>query len=792
MKKDFLLILVFFLAVTLIFFYPIFKGSIPFPGDLLVSLSPYSSQSYFGYAPGGVPNLAQGSDVIREAYPWKMFVIESLKNGQLPFWTSYNFSGNPLMANFQSAVFSPFNLILFLQPFYFAWSIFIFVSPFLAAFFNYLFLRELKLSKTASIFGGVVFAFCSYMVVWIEYGNITHTFLWLPLALLFAEKLQKQFNRKNLLFLILTLFASLLSGYVQGFFYVVLVVAVFFFSKSFILNKISFKKSFLFIVAIIAPIFLFLFQFLTTYNLLSNSSRGAYSVEQLQYLLNPWWYAVTVIIPNFFGHPAARNFWFDGTYIERVSYFGLLPFILALSAVQALKKHIDIKIFSMIFIATFLLAFDLIFTKYIYTLPIPMLTTSVPTRVLGIFQFCGSVLAAFGLEYFLQRKEKRSFIISLVIVGGIALFSFIFTFIAPKIFTTSDWVTHLDVSKRNSVIPIFLVGVFAFLFFMRRFFLRISAYAIIIVTLLELFYFFHKITPFSPKEFIYPQTPVVSYLQENAGINRFWGYGSAYISSNFQLVDKTYSPEGEDPLHIKAYTELLETSVNGKFPTILPRPDANVANGFGQEDLQRNVYRQKILNLTGVKYIINKDDGLSKEYRPDTVTFKEDKYKLIWQDAPWQIYENLQVVPRLFLTNDYVVINEKDEFLNTFYNKTFDEKKTIILSEKPLGDVSKFSKGSAEIIDYQNNKVSIRTIADAQALLFISDTYYPAWKAKIDGKETKILVADYAFRSVVVPEGEHVIEFYYDPYAFNIGLAYSGVFAVLLAIFLIKLKIKEK
>src|SRR5436305_68741 len=70
--------------ITSLFFYPIFKGNVPFPGDLLVGNSgPYNTQSYDGYAPGGVPHKAQGSDVLRQLYPWKYFVIESFKHGAL-------------------------------------------------------------------------------------------------------------------------------------------------------------------------------------------------------------------------------------------------------------------------------------------------------------------------------------------------------------------------------------------------------------------------------------------------------------------------------------------------------------------------------------------------------------------------------------------------------------------------------------------------------------------------------------------------------------------------------------
>lgn len=39
--------------------------------------------------------------------------------------------------------------------------------------------------------------------------------------------------------------------------------------------------------------------------------------------------------------------------------------------------------------------------------------------------------------------------------------------------------------------------------------------------------------------------------------------------------------------------------------------------------------------------------------------------------------------------------------------------------------------------------------------------HYPKWKVKVNGKEEKIYRADYAFRAVVVPQGESIVEFYY-------------------------------
>ena len=201
MRKTLFLPLFIFFCITTLFFYPILKGQVPFPGELLVGeYAPYNTNSYGGYAPGGVPNKAQGPDVIRELFPWKHFIITSLQIGYLPFWNPYNFSGNPLLANFQSAVFYPLNLIFLLLPFTIAWSIFIFLSPLLSGIFLYIFMREIKVTKLASIFSAIAFSFSGYMTVWMEYGNIGHTMLWLPLGLYAVEKYRKESKFSYLFF----------------------------------------------------------------------------------------------------------------------------------------------------------------------------------------------------------------------------------------------------------------------------------------------------------------------------------------------------------------------------------------------------------------------------------------------------------------------------------------------------------------------------------------------------------------------------------------------------------------
>src|SRR3989344_1546489 len=133
MRRKTILASLIFIIISLAFFYPLFRGKIPFPGDLLVGqYAPYNSYSFMGYAPGGYPNKGQDFDVLRLLYPWKEFSIESFKNGNAALWNPYSFSGTPHLASLQSGTFYPLNLVFALPSFVISWSLYILAQPVLA------------------------------------------------------------------------------------------------------------------------------------------------------------------------------------------------------------------------------------------------------------------------------------------------------------------------------------------------------------------------------------------------------------------------------------------------------------------------------------------------------------------------------------------------------------------------------------------------------------------------------------------------------------------------------------
>src|SRR6266498_1391278 len=70
-------------------------------------------------------------------------------------------------------------------------------------------------------------------------------------------------------------------------------------------------------------------------------------------------------------------------------------------------------------------------------------------------------------------------------------------------------------------------------------------------------------------------------------------------------------------------------------------------------------------------------------------------------------------------------------------------------------------------------EVRVATTSLTPALLVLSDTYYPGWRAFVDGGEQPLVRGDLLFRVVPVPAGQHQVIFRFEPTSIRLGLAIS-------------------
>ena len=84
-----------------------------------------------------------------------------------------------------------------------------------------------------------------------------------------------------------------------------------------------------------------------------------------------------------------------------------------------------------------------------------------------------------------------------------------------------------------------------------------------------------------------------------------------------------------------------------------------------------------------------------------------------------------------------------------------------------------------ERFDYREGVVRLRLSAGGPRLLVVGDNFHPHWRALVDGRAAPLLRANYVWKAVPVPAGEHVVELVYHSPPVARARAVSAACAVL-------------
>ena len=639
-----------------------------------------------------------------------------------------------MAANFQSAIFFPPNLIYLVLPFHIAWTILIVSQPILATVGMYLLLKKLfndsslthqRINALTIIFLSLMYGFSAWMSVWIEWNIHGFVYALLPWALLFI------FRRRTIL-TILTISVIIFAGHPQ----MALIGITALLIASVVWRKFKWMVGVLSIVMLITAV-----QWWPAMKYYQQASREQQSSEFVySKTLLPWSQISQLIAPNFLGNPATGNFRGAANFVETTAYsgiailgFALIGLISSKFPYSPLKTKFGLVILGLVI----LLALPTPVSLLLGRLNIPIFSTSVASRWLMLLPLSLTLLAASGIKH-----------ISLSCGAGSRSARRNFQFHLPAIFTFvligTLWATALlappelrSVAVRNLAIPSGISLLFIFYLVVqssskmlqlvhdRKLLVTFIFTLIVFSSIFELILFGWKTMPYTEERFIYPQTPVLEKLQElSRDGSRFAATDGSVLESNFATYYGLYDLSGYDALYPRRIGEFVWTASNNGIP-VKDFSRSTVVVPAKPSDSRNNLW-----NLAGVRWIINKDDMLA-EHPGQRFNDLSSDFKLIWEEGKWQIYENTKVYPRAFFTVEISPVKQ---------------------DRIPL-------IAPAEITSYQSNVVEITVDAPSDGYLVLTDTFYPGWKASIDGSIVEILPAFGAFRAVQVSKDSHTVRF---------------------------------
>lgn len=285
-------------------------------------------------------------------WPWHSLVKSSLLAGEWPLWNPLLGNGTPLLANLQSAVFYPPNLIYLILPIEHGLTLSVILHLALAGLFMYLYGRTIGLDSFAALISALAYLLSGYLVGRTQFVPMVNAAAWLPLLLLLGERLVVRRTWLDSLWLGFGLAVQLLAGHAQLWFYTLCLIAAYVFFRSWQQGRQGLenrsmtvrghiKNDFRVLVqagwrlglAIALALLLDAAQLLPTAEFTFQSPRGSGAERSFALTYSFWpWRFVTLLAPNFFGHPATANYWGYANYWEDHAYMGILPVLFALTA----------------------------------------------------------------------------------------------------------------------------------------------------------------------------------------------------------------------------------------------------------------------------------------------------------------------------------------------------------------------------------------------------------------------------------------------------------------------------
>lgn len=720
MKNRFFLLAL--IVSLLLYFSPIWKSHlIPFPGRLLVSFfSPWKEEVWPGY-PAGVPRKGiLGYDTVRMMGPWRRLVTDELLRGKLPTWNPHQFAGAPMLANGQTGVWFPLHWIYLLLPFPVSWTILVVLQPTIAAISMWLLLRTLGYRGFIAGIFSLMYAFSSWMSVWVEWNIHGFVYAFMPLGLYAV-------HQKKLLLGVGIASLIVFSGHPQ--------MALIGFSAMILYGLLSHRAVYM-VVVFASALVVTSVQWIPTVRYLQFANRERHSKEfSYEQRLVTWRELAQILAPNINGNPATENYSGEKDFVETSAYVGIATLWLAVVAIMNSRKIIyPFLLIAAVFILITPNPVSLAIGKF----HIPILSTSVPSRWLVLWPLACVLLAARGMECFLRKKADHIFVLAGTIVFLLALLWF---------WALSGSESMYLVARRNLVmstgISIFFVlnSIVAAGFLKRIRQLQNRQNFLLIIFLAsfsELLLFGWKTMPFTESNFIYPDVPILMKLKElSADFSRFANFEENVVDSNFATWYGVYDLSGYDALYPRRIGELVWAASNGGIvPSDFSRSTASVP-------IINSPERNRLLNLAGVRWVLYKDEFLSTRPGQNFLKFPPDRFRLVFEKNKLQIYENMEALPRAFFLSDFSWIGEGDEMIKRIYTN-------------PLPSIS-----VATLRRYDPTIVNIDVEAPEDGFLVLTDTLYPGWKALVDHRETKILSAFHAFRAVPVRKGRHQVKFTY-------------------------------
>lgn len=141
------------------------------------------------------------------------------------------------------------------------------------------------------------------------------------------------------------------------------------------------------------------------------------------------------------------------------------------------------------------------------------------------------------------------------------------------------------------------------------------------------------------------------------------------------------------------------------------------------------------------------------------------------------IYRSPGALPRFFLVPRVRRSPDQSTTFQLLGEAGFDPEQEAIV-EWPFGDRTGLAAAPVVVKSYTPNRIQLAVETSGPAFLASSETLYPGWQARVNGKSQPLWMTNGAFRGLALPAGSNEIVMEYRPAYLGFSLWFSGVLAL--------------
>lgn len=692
-----------------------------------------------------------------QQYPWAKFYQQEIQQHRLPWWAPQLQCGFPILAEGQIGAFYPLNYLFFyFLPTKIAYNGIILFQYWLGGLFFYWFLRKIKVSQLAAFWGTLIFLFGSTQGGYFYYNYISQkVVIWLPLTLYLIENLRERRRWQEAFLLALVFAFEIFGGYLQIAVYSVGYTCLYF--LWFWFKDRNPKVLALFTAAGLLGIFFSLVQLLPTYELALFSSR-ANAAKDIAYLgsMTPLGF-MTLFYPSW-----------DG-FLQSEMYVGILGifFVFVSFRKEAAGSHRDFFLFVAIFFVLLALGkFSPLYRGIIELTGFHSFRT--PIKFLFFVTFSLAVLSSIGLDLFLKDKSGKAHLPERIFAAAAGLFlvlppagtwilnrfrpSFLNSlqhYVTEHIYNRPGHPYSLEVYREKAVR--FYDGMIQMMSWQNKDTLIES---LVLLGALFLVVILKKKKPNEAKKL---KAALFLFLFVDLFL-----YGYTSIKPNYEAMNTIDLP----PSYSKVVEHLTQAPQPFRVMEVYTQPEQNrLYPVFPSMNMMYNIDDAGIYSPLAMKNYRDFVEGWM---------YVNDSLSIHWVDP--QIL--LQKIADLSALNVRFILSEQP-LPQPELKEVLRENNVILYENRSVLPRAVFLPGvqnverwdpvmigkgiPAQVTVKGTQELVIQIEAKESGVLFVPDTNYPKWAAKVDGVAQNILPAAGIFRALALQPGNHQITMHYEP-----------------------------